>query len=232
MQINSKENLFGQPILKIREIVRHAMNKRLWGRSESEIILKVAKILKQSNSLAEQVVKQMIKEDYLFRKKLKYGVDYQYELKETIKGRRLGITKANPPISREKATRLLNELIERARVINANDELVYFVESLKVFGSYLSDKEVLGDLDVGIKLIRKYDNGNFRQKSEQRSDLAIENGRRFSNSTDELFWSETEVLLMLKAKQRGLGLHKLDEDEVFKVTETRLVYHYNENMKE
>jgi len=228
MQINSKEILFGQPILKIREVVRHAMRQRLWGSSKSEVICKVAGILKEPNPFAKEVVKQMIQEEYLFIKKVKYGVSYQYELKETIKGRRLGITKANPPISREKATQLLNELINRAKAINANNELVYFVDSLKVFGSYLSDKEVLGDLDVGIKLKRKYDDDQFAQKSEQRSDLAIENGRRFSNWTDKLFWSETEVLLMLKARQRGLGLHKLDEDRVFEIPElkTKLVYHY------
>jgi len=226
MQIDPKEILFGQPILKIREVVRYAMRLKLFGRSKSEVICKVEGILKEPNSVAKEVVKRMIQEEYLFLKKVKYGVIYQFELIETIKGRRLGITKVNPPISREKATQLLTELIDRAKAINANDELVYFVESLKVFGSYLSDKEVLGDLDVGIKLIRKYDSDKFKQKSQQRSDLAIENGRRFSNSTDELFWSETEVLILLKARQRGLSLHKEDEDEVFKVTETKLVYHY------
>lgn len=230
MQINSKDILFGQPILKIREVVRFAMRQKLWGRSKAEVICKVGDILKEPNSVAKEIVKQMIHEEYFFLKKVKYGVIYQYELKETIKGRRLGITKVNPPISREKATQLLNELIDRAKAINANDELVYFVESLKVFGSYLSDKAVLGDLDVGIKLIRKYDSDKFAQKSQERSDLAIESGRRFSNSTDELFWSETEVLLMLKARQRGLSLHKEDEDEVFKLTETEQVYHYRENI--
>jgi predicted nucleotidyltransferase len=104
------------------------------------------------------------------------------------------------------------------------------VESIKVFGSYLSDKDALGDLDVGVKLTRKHKRGDFTRHNQKRIILAKANGRRFSNSTEELFWPHREVMLMLKGKQRGLSLHDQDEDEVFEVTETKLVYHYSENI--
>lgn len=228
MRINSKEILNGQPILKIRGVVRRAMNQRLWGGSRAEVICKVALILKEPNSVAKEVVKQMIQDDYLLWKKVKIGGNYRYDLEETVKGRQFGIANASPPLSREKATQLLNELIDRAKAINANEELVFIVESIKVFGSYLTDKEVLGDLDVGFKLVRRYHNDQFTQKSDKRTKLAIENGRVFSNWTDKLCWSETEILLMLKNKQRGLSLHNEDSDEVFNVVElkTKLVYQY------
>ena len=228
MQINSKEILFGQPILKIREVVRQAMKGRLWGNSKAEVTERVAKVLKQPDVVAKQLIKQLIEDDYLVLTKEKLSDIYQYELKETEKGRRFGIANASKPISRQKATQLLNELIERAKTINTSDELVYFVESIKVFGSYLSDKDTLGDLDVGVKLTRKHKSGDFTKHNQKRIALAKANGRQFSNSTEELFWPHREVMLMLKGKQRGLSLHDEDEDEVFKVTETKQVYHYRE----
>ncbi|HAQ20088.1 MAG TPA: hypothetical protein DCR40_12790 [Prolixibacteraceae bacterium] len=228
MQINSKEILFGQPILKIREVVRQAMKGRLWGNSKAEVAIRVAKILKQPDVVAKQLIKQLIEDEYLILTKEKLSDIYQYELTETEKGRRFGIANASKPISRQKATQLLNELIERAKSINENGELIYFVESIKVFGSYLSDKDTLGDLDVGVKLSRKHKPGDFTKHNQKRIALAKANGRQFSNSTEQLIWPHREVILMLKAKQRGLSLHDEDEDEVFKVTETKLVYQYSE----
>ncbi|HET6556977.1 MAG TPA: hypothetical protein VFG54_06650 [Prolixibacteraceae bacterium] len=232
MRINSKEVLYGQPILKIREVVRHTMRPYLTGDSKSELICKVAFILKEPNSVVKEVLELMIQDDYLLLNKERFGGKYRYNLKATLKGRQFGIANASPPLSREKATQLLNELIDRAKAINANEELVFIVESLKVFGSYLTDKEVLGDLDIGFKLRRRYDDDEFKQRSEQRSDLARENGRQFKSWTGELFWSETEVLLMLKNKQRGLSLHNEDSDEVFNVAglKTMLVYFYKEDI--
>lgn len=230
MRINPKEILFGQPILRIREVVRQTMQQRLWGTTESEIIDKVAIILLKSETVAKQVVKQMIHEDFIILNKVKYGEAYQYELTETDKGRRFGIATAAPPISREKATQLLNELIDRAKAINVNDELVYFVESIKVFGSYLSDKDTLGDLDVGVKLSRKHENDNFSQHNQQRINLAKTKGRNFNNYFEEICWPHREVMLMLKGRQRGLSLHDEEIDEVLKITETKLVYQYRGSM--
>lgn len=230
MQINSKEILFGQPILKIREVVRQAMKGRLWGNSKAEVAIRVAKVLKQSEDVAKQLIKRLVEDDYLILTKEKLSDVYQYELTETEKGRRFGIANASKPISRQKATQLLNELIERAKSINENGELIYLVESIKVFGSYLSDKDTLGDLDVGVKLTRKYKPGDFTKHNQKRIALAKANGRQFSNSTEQLIWPHREVMLMLKGRQRGLSLHDEDEDDVIKMTETKMVYHYRENL--
>lgn len=65
MQINSKEILFGQPILKMREVVRQAMKGRLCGNSKAEVAIRVAKVLKQSDVVAKQLIKWLIEDDYL-----------------------------------------------------------------------------------------------------------------------------------------------------------------------
>ncbi len=230
MQINSKEVLFGQPILIIREVVRQAMKGRLWGNSEEEVTTRVSNVIKQPEEVAKQLITKLIEDNYLILTKEEFNHICQYELTDTERGRRFGIANASKPISRQKATQLLNELIERAKSINENGELIYFVESIKVFGSYLSDKETLGDLDVGVKLSRKNKPGDFTKHNQKRIALAKANGRQFSNSTEELFWPHREVMLMLKGKQRGLSLHDEDKDEVLKITETKLVFHYRENI--
>jgi len=232
MLINPKEILFGQPILKIREVIRNAMHERLWGSSQAIITGKVANILKQPNSVAKQLIENLIQEDYLILKKEKIGTKFKYELTETENGRRFGIANATSPISRQKATQLLKELIERAKAINSNNELVYFVERISVFGSYLSDKDTLGDLDVGVKLTARYADDNFTLHNQKRIDFAKTIGKSFNSFMDEIFWPHKEVKLMLKNKQKGLSLHDLETDNVFNVTESKIVYQYNENNTE
>lgn len=230
MQINSKDILYGLPILKIREVVRKSMDERLFGSSQHEIDDKVSKILGQPITVANEVIKQLIEDDYLqLNKEIIQGID-QYNLTDTEKGRRFGIAKATSPISREKATKILNELIERAKVINANDEFLYYVESIKVFGSYLTDKELLGDLDVGVKLSKKYLSGKYRSFQQKKIKQVKKDGKRFNTFLDELFWPHREVMLKLKNRQIGLSLHDEEDDEVFKVTETKQVFEYKEDI--
>ena len=100
MQIDSKEILFDQPILKIREVVRYAMKGRLWGNSKAEVTERLAKVLKQPEEVAKQLITKLIEDDYLILTKEKFNDIYQYELTETEKGRRFGIANASKPISR------------------------------------------------------------------------------------------------------------------------------------
>ena len=230
MLINPKEILFGQPVLKIREVIRNAMQEKLWGSSQAAVVGKVASILKQPNAVAKQLVEQLKQDDYLSLKKEKFGAESQYELTVTEKGRRFGLATATSPISRQKATKLLNELIERAKAINSNDELVYVVESIRVFGSYLSNKDLLGDLDVGFKLTAKYAGSDFTSHNQKRIDYAKSTGKSFSSFVDEICWPHKEVILMLKNRQKGLSLHNEETDEVFNVTEAKLVYQYKKSI--
>ena len=104
--------------------------------------------------------------------------------------------------------------------------LVFLVERMEIFGSYLTEKELLGDLDVGVKLTRRYNDSRFTKHNQERIKLAKSGGRKFNNSTDELNWSFWEVILMLKARKRGLSIHDISEDKVFNVTKTKVVYQF------
>ncbi|MDZ7743746.1 MAG: hypothetical protein U5Q03_18935 [Bacteroidota bacterium] len=231
MRVNSKEKLFGHPVLKIREIIRYAMNKKLWARSETGIYHKASGFFKISESTSKEIINKLINNGYLKIKKEKAGSRIQYELVPTAKGNRLGNASALPPITTGKATQLLSDLIERAKSINENDDLVYYIESLKVFGSYLSDTEVLSDLDVGFKLSRRYEGDQFMERNQKRIDLALNKGKSFRNFVDEVTWPHTEVIKMLKAGKRYINLHNEEEDDVLKVTDYEIVYQFDKSVQ-
>lgn len=229
MRVNSKEKLFDQPVLKIREIIRYAMNEKLWARSESGIYRKVSGFIKISESASKEIIDILVNNGYLKIKKVETGSHVRHELVPTAKGNRLGNASALPPITREKATLLLNDLIDRAKSINKNDDLVYYVESLKVFGSYFSDTDVLSDLDIGVKLSSRLEGDRFMEQNQQRINHAINKGKKFRNFVDEVTWPHTEVIKMLKGGKRYINLHNEEEDDVLKVTEFEVVYQKNNN---
>lgn len=113
--------------------------------------------------------------------------------------------------------------------MNKNNEFLYRVASVKVFGSYLSDQQVLGDLDVGIKLVRKVEGEEFLAWNKKRISIALKGGRRFSNYIDEIYWPFREVMLHLNTKKKGLSLHDEESDDVIKRTECRVVYQSKNN---
>ena len=55
-------------------------------------------------------------------------------------------------ISRKTADRIVSEVIERAKEINASSfpKFMLSVKKIAVFGSYLTDKEKLGDVDIAV----------------------------------------------------------------------------------
>lgn len=66
--------------------------------------------------------------------------------------------KKNVGIKRDTAIKLVNELVERAKAANAlpKEEVPHKVIKLYIFGSFLSDKEKLGDIDIFYELEEKW----------------------------------------------------------------------------
>jgi len=66
--------------------------------------------------------------------------------------------KKNLKIKRETADRILREMVKTAGKINSSPktQFMYFVSKVVVFGSYLTKKESLGDIDVAIEIERRW----------------------------------------------------------------------------
>jgi hypothetical protein len=74
----------------------------------------------------------------------------------TIRGNALGMAKAGKPVTRASAEEVLRKFLDRVRVVNGRQELAHSVESVVVFGSYLSDAKRLNDLDIAVELRAKW----------------------------------------------------------------------------
>jgi predicted nucleotidyltransferase len=124
----------------------------------------------------------------------------------TIQGNALALAKAGKPVSRATADRVLQEFLDRVKRVNEQSELAYIVESVVVFGSYLTDRTKLNDLDIGVELTRRgKEKATDEKLQKERIARAFACGRRFGNLVEELFWPRTEVLLILKNRSRVIS---------------------------
>ena len=78
----------------------------------------------------------------------------------TVKGNALANTSFGKPINEATATRLLGQVIERARAYNADPARLLTVTEIVVFGSYLDPAvDLLGDLDLAVSTVRRDTDG-------------------------------------------------------------------------
>jgi predicted nucleotidyltransferase len=124
----------------------------------------------------------------------------------TQKGKRLAAATAGRPIHRQAADRLLRQLLDRVEQVREDEELLYYVARLAVFGSYLSDQERLADLDVAAVLEQRPSDEAWIDRVYRRIDLS---DRSFPNLTVRLTWPRTEVLRILRGGSRALGIQDL-----------------------
>jgi len=137
----------------------------------------------------------------------------------TDQGVRLGATRMLKRIPRAKADEMVAELIERARAINANSELLHWVLELRAFGSYITTSPDLGDVDIAFQLERRPVEGNWIEANRKR---AVASGKHVRWPND-LTYGGQEVLLLLKGRNQHLTLHEVEELDRLKF-ETRVTY--------
>jgi len=125
----------------------------------------------------------------------------------TDKGRATGMKSLVPRMSRTAADALLEEVLARVVKINNDGELLHFVTEVRVFGSYLTDSEYLGDLDVAIKLERRRIQGEWTNAARALAD----NRGRTLNFLERLTFPETEVRRRIKRRLPRISLHDTSE---------------------
>ena len=111
--------------------------------------------------------------------------------------------------------------------VNTNLYYLYKIEKVVVFGSYLGEREKLGDIDLAIKIVPKeWDQNKFQKASRKRSLDAKQNGRQFSNYVEEIFWPKEEVFKYLKSRSRSISIH-LSDEPILKNAEHKVIYEIN-----
>src|SRR6266436_5693515 len=197
MTLNIKDvEIAGLPAVQVRNMLRRADHR--FTRTLVEDHFEV------SASRANKIIQALSTDGYI------ESAAGCYEL--TIKGEKLTQASAMGKIPRERAERIVAGLAKRVDEVNGNPDYVYGVSDAVVFGSYVRREPFLGDVDIAERLERRAKDQNEHERCEKaRIAVAHENGRRFQNFVDQLFWPEHEVFLYLKARTRGLSLHSFDE---------------------
>jgi len=172
-------------------------------------------ILDISKNEAKKLVQALEKEGFLERD-LETETRCRNEIwakdgvwKNTINGNALAQAPAKT-ISRRKAEEIVQEFLKRVKTVNENGPYLYCVKRAAIFGSFLGDSPVLGDVDIAVEVTRKpYPDEEYEIKAAERR-----RGRRFSNLVEEIAWPQIEVEKFLRSRQR-ISLHYYDELENF-----------------
>lgn len=118
-------------------------------------------------------------------------------------------------LTRAKADAALSSFLDRVEVLNASEQYVFKVRAVVLFGSYLSDRLRIGDVDLAIELIPRY-RSKQKQEELQRSARARAPTRR--TMLDEFCWPEREVMRVLRGASSALELRRTDELDALHAT--------------
>ena len=134
--------------------------------------------------------------------------------RNTMAGNALANATAAAPISRVQAELLLKSFLVRVRSLNSDKSELYRVGKVVIFGSYLTNAERVGDIDLAIRLDRRPEFAEgWPEALLTRADAAANRGRRFRGFLERLAWPETEVKRYLRGGARALSLHNWAKEE-------------------
>lgn len=75
-----------------------------------------------------------------------------------------------------------------------------------VFGSFLQQRDRLGDVDVAVDLKSRVVFDKEHKWVELFQQYARDSGRSFSTFEEKIFWPRREVLLVLKSRKRSISV--------------------------
>lgn len=211
MKINSKDEIAGFPLLKIRDLLKS---------KEFLYYENVASFLKTDQDRAKIVLTELFDIGFIQIDPIQISIQYV----KTLKGNALANAKAFIAIPKQKAEKIFSEFMERVQEVNQNSKYIFKVSKVILFGSYIKGSPTVNDIDIAIELTRKDENDDtFMAKHEKIIQEAITKGKRFSNMLDRLYYPNQEVVVFLKSKSRYLSFHFMD-DGILNETETKQVY--------
>lgn len=196
MQIDSTAEIAGCPVLEVRRFLRETMHSCSWDK------LWLENTLHLSDRRMNRVLEQLSRDGYIEPSPFAKG-----EWRNTSNGNTLACASAAKPLHRQSAKRKLDDFLNRVRFVNSPEcEFLYWIEEVVLFGSMLTQKARLSDIDLSIRLEKKLEGEAFSQAANLRTRLARSKGRVFRNIVEEVCWSEREVILFVKNRSQAISL--------------------------
>jgi predicted nucleotidyltransferase len=216
LRLDKNATIAGQPIKRVRELLRRMMGSAHWSDRE------IADFFHIDDVKAHALIDEMAVRGFLQDSEQRPG-DSRRFYECGPQGSRLASARLLKPITRQKADVIIARLLQRVERVNARPELLERVCEVRVFGSYLEERDDFGDIDVAVRTERKEGSGkNWVRESLRRADMS---GRTFSSYLDRLFYGHTEVMRLLKARSRYLSLHTMDDLEAIGAV-SRILFKY------
>ena len=215
MRIDSSDRISNIPILTIRKFLRRISGFII----DIEFIKKFLNTA--DNNDANNFLSVLIEHNFIEFVRERDGNKY-YEL--TGYGNRFAKSTARKPILRKTAERLIKEFVERSHKVREDPYFLYKVKRAIVFGSYLTNKDKINDIDIAIELIPKDNDSDKHIKLiKKRIDEAQNKGRKFNSYHDALFWPIAEVHSFLRGRSPSIsleyiepkGLENIDHKEIY-----------------
>lgn len=124
-----------------------------------------------------------------------------------MKGHALASARFGRRFSRETAARLIDSVKTRAAAVNADKWMPAYVGEIRVFGSWLSDSDNLGDVDLAVRLERRYAGDVFIELN----DALVERDEFTGSFFQRLCYSDTAVYRRLKCRDGRISIHHIDD---------------------
>jgi predicted nucleotidyltransferase len=205
IQLQSKQEIAGFPVLKIRNLLRSIGD----GSIRKEWLIEKGFSQQEAPLLFEALVQnEYIEPDLDATRHIDNGPFY----KLTEQGRSLGRASGAKRVQRETAELVLSGFMARVQEINDDPRFLIKVAEIVLFGSYLSDKETLGDLDIACKYEFKFASSDTQAFAQKLNEHFKTSGRS-SKGLADLFWPWEQVQLYLKNRKRTISLHEVEEVE-------------------
>lgn len=197
VKFDKNEIVAGQRLLRIRDMLQSVG-------SGGCALGSVAHDLDISYQRADAVIDELLSRGWLEPWKPNGRTVQPGFFSVTDAGRRLALFRAVPRVNREKADRLLAEFLKRCEEIDRRDELGWYVRQVRLFGSYLTTAEDLGDIDLHVELVQRPVEG---RKPVEYSNLRADTSGRRLTFMQRLCFAEKEVWRILKARSAYVSLH-------------------------
>ncbi len=198
IQLERGGKVLGVPAMALRDALRLVDRK-------SVNVAFFAERLGMSSERAEKLAQSLVKKGWITPD------DHHAQLFVlTADGYAFSLARATKPIKRSKADALLAKMLAVCEHVNGDGSHPHFVEQLYVFGSYLSDKSEVGDLDVGYRLGQRRGPLTADQWGRWVMDYGYEHAAG-GGVLNVMGCSELSILRALKQRSAFVSLHPVDD---------------------
>lgn len=186
--------------IRLRKVLRKARRTAALACADAKTSIEhIARVLSCPRDCAAAILEVLIESGY---------VESAPPHKLTPAGERLATKNLLPRLRRSKAQQIVADMLKRCDAINGRSDLTDSIESVHVFGSYITDAETLGDIDVAVTTRRRIeDRARYWEACIARADA-----RNLQLRHDEkMEFGRKEVLKLVKNGHPYISLHEMYE---------------------